>query len=104
MLLANAVAVAEDPVTVRIYNDGPDDIVVSVYDVNTRPKTVTAVQRINGFAWIPIFLTAGATGKGHLQLIARTADPDFPRCGYLEERGVKSDSAVFISATSSCHK
>jgi hypothetical protein len=104
LLSASAAAVADDPVTVRIYNDDPDDIVVNVYDLNTRPKALIATQRINGFAWIPIFLTASAAGKGHLQVIARTADPDFPRCGYLEERGLQSDSAVFVSATSNCRK
>ena len=104
-LLLSAAAVADDPLTVRIYNDGADDIVVSIYDMNAQPtRAPIATQRINGFAWIPVYLTAGAAGRGDLRVIARTADRGFRKCGYQEERGVANDSAVYISADSSCRK
>jgi hypothetical protein len=103
ILLANAAAIADDPLTIRIYNDEADDIVVSVYDMNAQPpEAVVANQRINGFAWIPISATAGAVGKGHLKWIARTVDPGFGRCGYQEMRGVPNDAMVYIFANSSC--
>ena len=101
--LMSAAAVADNQVSIRIYNDEADDIVLSVYDMNAQPPaTVVAEQRISGFAWIPASVTAGAVGKGHLKWIARTVDPDFRRCGYREMRGVESDALISVSANSSC--
>jgi hypothetical protein len=103
MLLASAETVADDPVMIRVYNDDTDDIVLSVYDMNAQPpEAVVANQRINGFAWIPIFVTAGAVGKGHVKWVARTVDPNFHRCGYQEMRGVANDALVYVSVNSSC--
>ncbi len=105
MLLASAAAVADDPVMIRIYNDDADDIVLSVYDMNAEPPAaVIANQRISGFAWIPISVTAGAVGKRHLKWIARTVDPGFRRCGYQEMRGVANDALVYVSVDSSCRR
>lgn len=105
MLLASAAAVADDPVMLRMYNDDADDIVLSVYDMNAQPpEAVISNQRVSGFAWIPISLSAGAAGKGHLKWIARSVDPGFLRCGYREMRGVANDAMVYISANSSCRK
>jgi hypothetical protein len=103
MMLAATAAVADDPVTIRIYNDEADDVVVTVYDMNAQPpEAVLANQRINGFAWIPVSLAAGAVGNGHLKWIARTAKASFPRCGYQEMRGVANDSLVHVYANSGC--
>jgi hypothetical protein len=105
MLVASGAAVADDPLTVRIYNDEADDIVVSVYDMNAQPPdAVVADQRINGFAWIPISVTTGAVGKGHLKWIARTVDPGFRRCGYQEMHGVANDALVYVSVNTSCRR
>ena len=63
MLLTTA-AHADDSVSIRIYNDGADNMVVTVYDMNAQPPgAVLASQRINGFAWIPVSVTAGAVGN-----------------------------------------
>jgi hypothetical protein len=105
MLLAGAAAVADDPVMIRIYNDDADDIVLSIYDMNAQPpEAVIANHRINGFAWIPISVTAGAVGKGHVKWIARTVDPSFQRCGYQEMHGVENDAMVYVSVNSSCRR
>jgi hypothetical protein len=104
MLLVGA-AVADDPVTIRMYNDDADDIVVSVYDMNAQPpEAVVANQRINGFAWIPVSVNAGAVGKGHVKWIARTVDSGFHRCGHQEVHGVANDALVYLSVNSSCQK
>lgn len=103
--LMSAAAVADDQVTIRMYNDQAEDVVLSVYDMNVKPPAlVVANQRINGFAWIPLSVTAGAVGKGHLKWIARTVDSDFRRCGYRELRGVANDALVSVYANSSCRK
>ncbi len=103
ILLAAAEAVADDPVIVRIYNDDAESIDLSVYDLNAQPPDAAIVnQRVNSFAWIPISVTAGAVGKGHVKWIARTVDPSFHRCGSQEVRGVANDSFVYVFADSSC--
>ncbi|ERR1035438_887341 len=105
LLLVSAAAVADDPVTIRVYNDDADDIVLSVYDMNAQPpEAVISNQRINGFAWIPISVTAGAVGKGHVKWIARTVDPGFLRCGYQEIHGVANDASLHVSVDSNCRK
>ena len=105
MLLASAEAVADDSVAIRIYNDDADDILLSVYDMNAQPpQAVIANQRINGFAWIPILVAAGAVGKGHLKWIARTVDPGLHRCGHEEIHGVENDAFVYVSVDSSCRR
>ena len=105
MLLVSVAALADDSLMIRLYNDGADDIVVSVYDMNAQPpEAVIFNQRINGFAWIPVSVTAGAVGKGHVQWTARTTDSDFRRCGYQEIHGVANDAMVHVSVNSTCHK
>jgi hypothetical protein len=103
MLLGTAAAVADDAVTIRVYNDGADDIVVTVYDLNAQPPgAVLASQRINGFAWVPISVTADAVGSGHVKWTARTADASFHRCGYRDRNGLAKDDSVRVSAESRC--
>jgi hypothetical protein len=105
MLLASAEAVADDSVTIRIYNDDADDILLSVYDMNAQPPEAVIVnQRINGFAWIPILVAAGAAGKGHLKWVARTVDAGLHRCGNKEMHGLENDALVYVSVDSSCRR
>src|ERR1700676_5286031 len=105
MLLVSAAAVANDTVAIRLYNDDADDIVVTVYDMNAQPPGVLlATKRINGFAWIPIAVTAGAVGNGHVQWIARTAGPSSHRCGHQDRRGLANDDSVRVFADSTCVK
>ena len=102
-LFASGPASAGDTVQLRLYNDASDSIVVTVWDLNGRsPGPAVVSERINGFAWIPIFVSAGAVGKGHVKWIARTVDPTFHRCGYQEMRGVANDALVYVSVNSSC--
>jgi hypothetical protein len=105
MLLATAAAVADDTVKIKIYNDDADAIVVTVYDMNAQPRgALLATQRINGFAWIPVSVTAGAVGNGHVQWTARTAGPNSYRCGHEDRRGLSNDDSVRVFADSTCVK
>ena len=102
-MLPTTAALADDTVTIRIYNDDADDMVVTVYDMNAQPPgAVLASQRINGFAWIPVSVTAGAVGNGHIMWIARTAGANFHRCGRQEMRGLVNDDSVRVFADSKC--
>src|SRR5260221_5636161 len=68
MLLTTA-ARADDTVSIRIYNDGADNMVVTVYDMNAQPPgAILASQRINGFAWIPVSVTADEAGRRSIYL------------------------------------
>ena len=105
MALLTSAALADDAVTIRIYNDGAENMDVTVYDMNAEPPgTVLASRRINGFAWIPVSVTAGAMGRGHVKWFARTVDPGFRRCGNQEMHGVANDSLVHVSVNSSCRR
>jgi hypothetical protein len=102
MLLAANTAMA-DTVTIRVYNDGSDDIVATVYDLNAQPPGIAiANQRISGFAWIPVLVTAGASGFAHVRWTATVADTSFRRCGHQDRRGLTNDSSVRVFAESGC--
>jgi hypothetical protein len=100
-LAANA-AIA-DTMTIKLLNDGPDELVATVYDMNAQsPEAATSNQRISGFSWVPVLVTAGPTGHAHVKWIARNADPVSPRCGHRERRGLANDATVRVFANSQC--
>jgi hypothetical protein len=101
--MASAVAHAGDTVTISITNDNTDDILVTVYDMNTQPHDkVLDGQRISGFASVPISVAAGAGGTGHVYWRATTLDPDRPRCGHRDKAGVSNEGSVHVFAHSQC--
>jgi hypothetical protein len=103
-LLVGATAVGDDMVelTLRITNDDADDILVTVYDMNADPPVPVAIrQRINGFAWIPVSVTAGEAGTGHIRWTATSAASP-RRCGHHGNRGLGNDDSVRVFADSSC--
>ena len=66
------------------------------------PEAVIANQRINGFAWIAVSVSAGAVGKAHVTWVARNVDSSFHSCGSQEMHGVPNDALVSVSVDSSC--
>jgi hypothetical protein len=101
LLLAGA-ALADDGVDVKITNDGTEDIVVTVYDLNTTPKRVVlANARINGFTSVSVSLVGDASGKASLSWTATSIDPTFPKCGHANSV-VGNASSVTVHADSSC--
>lgn len=103
MLWASSSAVAGDMVSIRVYNDGSDDIVVTVYDLNASPPAAAlSSQLINGFAWMPVTIVADAVGNGHVAWTARTADETFHRCGHRNVRIRDDEDSVRVLADSSC--
>ena len=101
--MACAAAHAGDTVTISITNDNTDDILVTVYDMNTQPHDkVLDGQRISGFASVPISVAAGAGGTGHVYWRATTLDPDKPRCGHRDKAGLPNEGSVHVFAHSQC--
>ena len=102
-LLVGTTAVADDMVAIKITNDDADDILVTVYDMNTEPPAAVVFrQRINGFAWIPVSVTAGRAGFGHVRWTATSAQVGARRCGQHDSRGLGNDESVPVFADSPC--
>ena len=102
-MAVSATAVGDDMLALRISNDGSDDILVTVYDMNAEPPGAVIVrQRISGFAWIPVSVTAGRAGFGHIQWTATSAVAGQHRCGQRDTRGLGNDDSVSVFAVSPC--
>jgi hypothetical protein len=103
LLLATTPAFPDDGVPIKITNDGTSDILVTVYDMSTTPKrVVVAGQRINGFSSVPISVTAGADGMGHVAWVARSADPSNRLCGQENDIRINNDESVHVHADQQC--
>jgi len=103
LTLTGATAFGDDMVSLKISNDGTDDILVTVYDMNAEPPGAVIVrQRISGFAWIPVSVTAGRAGFGHIQWTATSAVSGKHRCGRGDTRGLENDDSVSVYADSPC--
>ena len=102
-LLVTATAFGGEGVQVKITNDGTQDIVVTVYDMNANPRAILLQNaRINGFTSVPVSAIADATGRANLAWTATSADTSSTRCGHADTLGVVNDSAVNVHADSSC--
>jgi len=90
-------------VAITITNDNTNDILVTLYDMNTHPHSkLLDGQRINGFASVPISVAAGPGGTGHVSWRATTADADDPRCGHKDKPGLVDQASVHVHAHSTC--
>jgi hypothetical protein len=97
-----AAAEADDMLAITITNDNTNDVTVTVRDLNTLAHTKVLVsQRINGFASVPVSITAGADGTGHLSWVAWTGGDD-PKCGRKVRRGIGTNDSVHVYAKSAC--
>ena len=101
-LFLAATAQGGEGVDVKITNDGPEVIVVTVYDMSASPgRMVLANARINGFSSVPVSVVADASGRAHLRWTATGIDPTFPRCGHAHTTVGNADS-VNVHANSRC--
>ena len=95
-------ALGDNGVDVKIINDGTEDIVVTVYDMNTSTgQMVLTNTRINGFTSVPISLVADADGRANLRWTATSTDRTFPKCGHAHTI-VGNASSVNVHADSTC--
>jgi len=102
-LLMIGTALGGEGVQVRITNDGTQDIVVTVYDMNANPRAILLQNaRINGFTSVPLSAIADATGRANIAWTATSADPVSAKCGHADTLGVRNDSTVNVHADSSC--
>jgi hypothetical protein len=102
-LLFGGTALGGEGVQVKITNDGTQDVVVTVYDMNTRPQRIVLENaRINGFTSAPITAIGDATGRANISWTATSTDSISPKCGHDDTRGVSNDASVHVKAESSC--
>ncbi len=101
-LFCAGVAMGGEGVQVKITNDGTEDIVVTVYDMNTEPhRVILENARINGFTSLPINVIGDSTGRANLSWTATSIDKDMRQCGH-DEVAVSDEAALNVHADSNC--
>jgi hypothetical protein len=102
-LLMIGTALGGEGIQVKITNDGTQDIVVTVYDMNATPRAILLQNaRINGFTSVPVSAIADARGRANLSWTATSADTTSAKCGHDDTSGLGNDAAVNVHADSSC--
>jgi hypothetical protein len=102
VLLSAGAAQGGEGIEVKITNDGTQDLVVTVYDMNTNPRhAVLTNARINGFTSVPVSLVGDATGKARISWTATSTDADFRQCGHAQAV-VANAEPVSVHADASC--
>jgi hypothetical protein len=102
-LLVVGTALGGEGIQVKITNDGTQDIVVTVYDMNAQPRKIMLQNaRINGFTSVPISVIGDASGRANLSWTATSTDAASPKCGHDDTSGVANDAAVNVHADSNC--
>jgi len=103
MFCAGGNALAGDGVTVKVLNDTPDALTVTIYDRNAQPpQAVVSGEVINGNASVSVSVTPDASGRGHLTWTATTGDRDMRRCGHKDKPGVNDGDTIRVHAGDSC--
>jgi hypothetical protein len=103
LLFARAFADGGMPIT--IINDNPDTVLVTAYDENvTPPAALLSSREINGFATIPLMITPGPDGTGHIRWNAVSADSFVGLCGHMDRPQLPANIVVHVYAKSNCHE
>jgi hypothetical protein len=103
LLVMGMGAALGDGVSVKIINNGTQDVVVTVYDTSTRPyRTILTNARINGFTSIAVSMMTDSTGRANMAWTATTVDPNDRKCGHASSAGLKDADTVSVYADSEC--
>ena len=100
---AAGVAIAGDGMSIRVLNDSPDNLIVTLVDRSVQPpQTVLSGEVINGNASISASIGTDASGHGRLSWTATTVDRDMRRCGSRVKRSVEEGATIHVSANHRC--
>ena len=103
LMLIGTNALGGEGVEVNITNDGTEDIVVTVYDLNVGPNAVVLSHaRINGFTTVRVTVTPGDTGVANLSWRAVSADSSDRKCGRADQVSAANSSSINVHADSTC--
>ncbi len=95
---------ADDGIPLRITNNTTDDLIVTVYDLSTRPASaVLSSTRLSSFSSVPVTLAPDSQGRADLSWTAISADPNSRRCGHARRLGLRDDTSVHVRANRSCN-
>jgi hypothetical protein len=101
-VMAGGAALGGEGVQVNIANDGIQDVMVTVYDMNAHPRRMVLTNaRINGFTSVPLSLIADESGRASLAWTATSLDPKARKCGRASAVA-GNDDTVNVHADSSC--
>jgi hypothetical protein len=102
-LLLVGTAAGGEGIQVKITNDGTQDILVTVYDMNAEPKRILLQNaRINGFTSVPVSAIGDASGRASLSWTATSTDAASRKCGHADTVALGNDSSINVHADSSC--
>jgi hypothetical protein len=103
LVMLSAAAVGDNGVDVVITNDSTDDVMVTLYDMSTHPRSLLlSSQRINGFTKIPVALSRDENGRGNVAWSAVSVDPSSRKCGHAESMGLTDSQAVSVHVDAEC--
>ena len=101
-LHVGGVALGGEGVQVKIMNDGTEDVVVTVYDMNTQPQRVVLTNaHINGFTSVSVSLVGDESGRAKLSWTATSTDGVNRKCGHASA-SAGNDDTVNVHADSIC--
>ncbi len=103
LLLFAAAAVADQGVDVNVTNDGTEDVVVTIYDMNVQPRgVILSHARINGFTTVPVSVAMDAAGHANISWVAISADTGDRKCGHGNNVALDEAGALKVHADSTC--
>jgi hypothetical protein len=89
--------------TVAIDNDTSNDLLVTVYDLNTRSvQKILSSERISSFASISVTLNPDEAGRGRLSWSATGTDASSRACGHIDSIALNDGDTVHVYANSPC--
>jgi hypothetical protein len=101
LLLAGREALGDEGISVHITNDGTVDIYVTVNDTNSHAPIIEH-QRLNGFATLPITVSADDKGRANITWTTISVDNNDRHCGRGTRANLENDATVNVHADSSC--
>jgi hypothetical protein len=103
LLTGSSPVLGGDAMSVTISNNTSTNLIVSVYDLNTRPvQQLLSGETVNGFATVSVSLTVDGTGRGHLKWTAVTVSRDMRRCGQNDKSNLSDGDTVHVYANQEC--
>jgi hypothetical protein len=103
LIFGSLSATAGSGMTITINNDTSNDLLVTVYDLNTRSvQKILSSEKINSFASISVTINPDEAGRGHLSWSATNTDGGSRTCGHIDSIALNDSDTVQVYANSAC--
>jgi hypothetical protein len=98
-----AAALGDGGVGIRLLNNTPDSLIVTLVDLNTQPpQRVLSGDIINGNAYLDLSVTPDSSGRGRIAWTTTSVDPDMRRCGHHVRSGIRDGDTIRVHARRRC--